>query len=64
MYDFRYACLAVLLVSVHVCVAQQRPTSEPAASPIPESKIAALEAKLAKERRGRHPSGDGWPAGE
>ena len=52
MCDFRSACLAVLLVSVHVCAAQQRPTSEPAASPIPESKIAALEAKLAQREKG------------
>ena len=49
MYDVRLACLALLLISVQVCAAQPQGTSGPSAGPrIPESKIAALEAELAK----------------
>ena len=48
--SYRAARFAVLLAFVHVVSAQSQETAKPiAASPIPASKIAALEAELAKK---------------
>ncbi len=51
MCNVRFACLAVLVISVHVCVAQPQGTPEPGAGPrIPESEIASLVAELNQQR--------------